>query len=801
MKKVFLVFALLCFICEGLFSQLENHTWYYGNTNKGLFFDFVTNNVSIVTGHYAPMGLDGNSTAANPHTGDEMFYTDGKLVIDKTNNVMPNGSGLISGHPFQNAIICPNPGNCNQYYVFHFEELTNHYLYYSMVDMSLPGNGTVTTPLGDVVPTLKNIQFCTNISEAGAVVPGINHHKSWLLVPIMYTDQIEVFSVTSSGITLVNTYNTGTNMNFQCGLRYCPVNNKLALGSDIENESVILMDFNRTTGILSNFTNIPGTPFGSSSGYFGVVDEEWSADGTKLYISKYRDSSPVTGGKLYQYDLNLPANPPQLIYSVPSLGLGLGLKRGPDNKIYYNYINPTYSDNRILGVVNNPNSAGAACNFVSNGLTMSSSHSDNKFPEFIFYNNQKPVAIIDTASITINCNQTSDTVFVFPLSNDTDADGDSLDVTIINTSTGSAIVLPNHSVEYIYSGSATSAVITYVTCDDQCFNLCDTSQINITIHQTGGIPPVANAGPDVAICIGSSATLNASGGTSYQWSPATGLSCTNCPSPIANPSSTTNYIVTVYNGTCFDSDTVVVSVYNPPNPLISGDTLICSGNPTTLTASGGTFYLWSTTAITPSITVSPVSGTTYTVTVSNAACSSSASITVNTVPSPIAIAEHDTTIDAGGNVQLHGSGGGSYYWYPSTGLSCTNCPDPVANPTGTTMYILVVSDSNGCADADTVLIIVRGIDCGDLYVPNAFSPNGDEVNDVLYVRGNCIVNLAFYIYDRWGEKVFETHDPAVGWDGKYHHKLMDTDVFDYFLNATLINGDIINRKGNITLFR
>jgi len=102
-----------------------------------------------------------------------------------------------------------------------------------------------------------------------------------------------------------------------------------------------------------------------------------------------------------------------------------------------------------------------------------------------------------------------------------------------------------------------------------------------------------------------------------------------------------------------------------------------------------------------------------------------------------------------------------------------------------------------CNNTDTIITE----NCGDVFVPNAFSPNNDGVNDTLLVRGKCIKTLQFAIYNRWGEKVFETTDQNIGWDGKYKNKLMDTGIFDYFLNVTLTSGDIINKKGNISLFR
>jgi gliding motility-associated-like protein len=88
-----------------------------------------------------------------------------------------------------------------------------------------------------------------------------------------------------------------------------------------------------------------------------------------------------------------------------------------------------------------------------------------------------------------------------------------------------------------------------------------------------------------------------------------------------------------------------------------------------------------------------------------------------------------------------------------------------------------------------------------MYVPNAFSPNNDGVNDILYVKGRCLQTLTFMVFNRWGEKVFETTDREIGWDGTYKGQLMNTDVFVYRLEGKTFDGKGYSSKGNITLVR
>jgi gliding motility-associated-like protein len=93
------------------------------------------------------------------------------------------------------------------------------------------------------------------------------------------------------------------------------------------------------------------------------------------------------------------------------------------------------------------------------------------------------------------------------------------------------------------------------------------------------------------------------------------------------------------------------------------------------------------------------------------------------------------------------------------------------------------------------------MDCGAVYIPNAFSPNGDNYNDVFYIRGNCIDYMEFVIYDRWGEKVFTGNVTTDGWDGRYRGEMMESGVFYYSLKATLYDESILKKHGTITLIR
>ena len=128
-----------------------------------------------------------------------------------------------------------------------------------------------------------------------------------------------------------------------------------------------------------------------------------------------------------------------------------------------------------------------------------------------------------------------------------------------------------------------------------------------------------------------------------------------------------------------------------------------------------------------------------------------------------------------------------------------NIANPIATPMATTTYIVTVTDANGCSGTDQVTVFVKDLECGEVYVPSAFSPNEDGNNDVLYVRGNCIKTIRFIIYDRWGEKVFESEDIKTGWDGKHKGKKLSIAAFTYYLKATLIDNSSTEKHGEINI--
>ncbi len=231
---------------------------------------------------------------------------------------------------------------------------------------------------------------------------------------------------------------------------------------------------------------------------------------------------------------------------------------------------------------------------------------------------------------------------------------------------------------------------------------------------------------------------------------------------------------------------------------ITGIDNICLGSSDFLSASGGTSYLWSNGETTSTVNVEPSLSTYYTVMVTNGNCSAVDSFYVSVYRGPIVNTCCSASINPGQSVNLNSTGGVNYSWTPSSGLSCTNCPNPTASPVQTTTYYVTVTTDSGCSVIDAITIDVN---CGQVFIPDAFSPNGDGQNDVFYLKGDCIKSMDFVVYDRWGNKVFESQNINTGWDGNYMGKPMNAGTYVYYLKGTMQDGSTVEKHGNITLVR
>ncbi len=306
------------------------------------------------------------------------------------------------------------------------------------------------------------------------------------------------------------------------------------------------------------------------------------------------------------------------------------------------------------------------------------------------------------------------------------------------------------------------------------------------------------------------AEIIASGGTPpylYSWdngqdsSVATGLSAG------------VHYVTITDDHDCEKNDSVIIS---QPTPLINSISAtnvpcveVCNSSATAFPI-GGTnpyHYLWSNnTSVNPANYL--CAGIYYVTITDNQGCTTIDTVMVHdstTFPPNIYSYADDTVIYSSQSTGIHTTliPGNTYSWYPATGLSNPASANTTASPITTTTYYVTIQDAYGCEYTDSVIVYVIDVFCNEsqVFVPNAFSPNNDGNNDVLLVRSNVVKDVYFVVYDRWGEKVFETYDMGKAWDGTFRGRSCDPAVYDYYLKATCINDMEFVKKGNVTLIR
>lgn len=313
-------------------------------------------------------------------------------------------------------------------------------------------------------------------------------------------------------------------------------------------------------------------------------------------------------------------------------------------------------------------------------------------------------------------------------------------------------------------------------------------------------------------CFGGTTSATGSvinGGTSpYSYSWSTGASGTI----ITNLTPGTYWLYVTDSHNCPDSTFVVIT---QPEVLMYNSNLSptkcsrsCNGTSQVIPY-GGTSpynYIWSTGSISSSI-YNLCEGV-YNVTISDSkGCTTTESFNIENSDSypQVDATTNNNTIFAGQSTQLFAVSSSSnlFTWTPINTLNGVHLQNPTASPPITMTYLVSVLDGFGCTNTDTVTIYVIDVVCGEpyIYVPNAFTPNNDNNNDILYVKADIASKIYFAIYDRWGELVFSTTDVNKGWDGTFRGKAEDPAVFAYYLKVTCIDNFQFEKKGNITLIR
>jgi len=507
---------LICFVnfFNTSFAQQELMKWYFGEYCS---LDFSSG--SPLTFGTSSMNKDEGCASISDANGNLLFYTSGIQVWNRNHQQMPNGFGL-NGHnsSTQSALIIPKPGSTNLYFIFTVDAFMGSYGFrYSIVDMNLQGgNGDITT---------KNALITNPVAEKLIAVKHANNVDYWVIVHKGSTNAFYAYLVNNNGISsspvISNEGTTPVGNGSEIGyLHASPDGTKLA--SAIYGMSLFdLLDFDNSTGIISNAVSSPAS-------YPDLYGIEFSPDGSKLYISS----------DMSMYQFNLQAGSTSAIFSSAvlvgtSTSQYIGaIKLAPDNKLYF-----TTFFNSNLGVINDPNSLGTACNFNENAVFLGGNHCYAGLPNFIKWFTPLP----DFSYQNLCHGETT----LFFINDSTLVDSVTWDFD--DPQSGSLNLATGFQTSHLYQsiGNYSINMIFYINGN------ADTITKSITIYAI----PYIDLGLDTSLCEGNTLALfPGSTFSSYFWQDGS----TN-PSLIVSQPGT--YWVEVSDGNCSSRDTITVSFH------------------------------------------------------------------------------------------------------------------------------------------------------------------------------------------------------------------------------------------------
>jgi gliding motility-associated-like protein len=744
--------AVLLFLACALFSQGEANKWYFGYY-AGLNFN-TSPPTAILTSSMPSSGY--TYASISNAAGNLLFYTNGGTVWDQTNSVMANGTGL-NGYSgtlgSQRAIILKKPGSASIYYIFttQWNNLSSSGLYYSEVDMSLAsGNGSVTVKNATIMATA----ITTNTSIPGKLTATrhCNGTDLWLVSrdwyynnstssgTIVVNNSFRSFLITSAGVnttavvsspttyTYLNNYSYGSDYG---GMKISPNGKKLGvalynyyntsttLGN---NNSFEMFDYDNTTGVVSNSLALLSNPTYSYNYSWGC---EFSPDGTKFYGSTLYSTAVANGG-LYQWDL-CAGSPTAVVASIYTVALTsstsqyfYGMQMAPDGKIYV-----SRNSLATLDVINNPNAAGASCNFSLASQSISPKTTYVSLPNFMnsyFLQHPTPTPFTFTVSPMFGCQTASFNSVYTPSVSVVGCAATGYSVTnllwdfgdpLTGAANTSTLTNPLHAYSTI--GTYTTQLILYYSCGGGTDTIRETVNINvpcITVNSTS--ITCAQLGS-------ATVTSQGTGGPfSYTWMPS------GQTSSVATGLSPGVYTITVHDfgsNFTYTASTVFTSLIPLQGNLAYSNSITCNGVPTgTASVTGITggaplvppHFAWSSSGAATQTTAmaTGLGAGTWNVIVTDAVtgCQINQTFFITQPPAlSLNLSASSPTACAGASIALSGTvAGGSplatgsgytYQWTAGAAADTNIVSQPIH---GNYVYTLTAKDSYSCAVSNTI---------------------------------------------------------------------------------------------------
>ena len=774
-------FTNICIASSHAQSQADN--WYFGNKAA---LNFSTCTPTVVNGSQLNT-VEGCATISDAG-GNLLFYTDGINVWNKTNLLMQNGTGLF-GHPSstQSGVIIPQPGNDSIYYVFTIDtEGGSKGLCYSVVNINHNGG------LGELI--IKNVSILTSANEKLAAARHFNNTDIWVITRQFNSDKYFAWLVTNTGVSTTPVISTSPNyLGSPLGtsrgyLKTSSDGKKIACGLEVFSFFEI-SDFNNLTGVVSNTIKLSSHPstikMQGAAGSYGV---EFSPNNRLLYISTRVDiicgmcqnyNYYINQYNVSVFDSTSISNSVILIDSGgsvinPAYYLYGALQLARNGKIYV-----AQFDVNTLSVINDPDAIGLGCNFQVDAVNLGSGNSKLGLPTFIqsyFDPNYRIYDYSYSEDCSKNVSFTLNTGFVY----------DSLRWNFDDPASGGNNSSGNPNPTHSYPSNGIRNVQLFVFNQYGCISKTDTITKQIIVGNK-----YFYLGKDTAVCEKDSLLLNASvtGANSYSWN-------TGATTPSIKVDQPGIYWCDVSFGGCIYHDSLLLS--NKPYPLVNLgiDTTICEGNTLALNAaSSNSTYLWQDGSSLPIYIVTKTGK--YNVRVNMDGCITSDTISINYRLKPAFTLGNDTKLCLGNSLVLKPvitngvtSSGLNYLWQDGS----TSQTFAV-----TQQGIYKLEMSNRCGTNSDEVNVTQGI-C-ELYVPNAFSPDGK--NYIFKTEyGDNITQFYMQVYNRYGQLVFESIDRSKGWDGSFKGYRQPQGTYAWMIRyKTSADRNWQNLQGTVILLR
>lgn len=698
--KYFFWILICCVAQFSVYAQKQANQWYFGK-RIGLNFN-QSPPQKLTNGNL--LSVEGCASIADAN-GNLLFYTNGVDIMNKNHSPMLNGDGLL-GHlsSTNNVIIVPQPETDSIYYVFTVGAGggIGAGLRYSIINIRRQ-NG-----LGEVIE--KNTSLHVNAFEKLAAVRHCNRKDVWITIKEWDSDAYNTYLLTKTGVNGAPVVSNtglvvgGDPLNTLGTLKFSSDGRKLIALHSFENDAAELMNFNNSTGVLSNPVVFRPNVVPGSDLYVGVYGAAFSPDNRKLYISsrKINDEKSV----LYQFDISTHTEPAitasKFLVASNNRWDGGGLQTGTDGKIYFSQWRDT-----ALSVVNNPNNAGAACNYQYNSISFPGIVEPVQYglPNFISSDLDSTYSPFDYSWTLTGCNSLT---VNFKLNKIT-----GFDSVKWRGSDGfySEALSPQHTFSQFGSYDITLEVF-----KQDCGTLSEIITHKVILSQSDELSDFLP--DDTTFCASVNYVIKADiVSDNYLWS--TGASANEIS--VQTPGL---YWLQIGKDGCTYRDTM--NIFQQPllQVDLGADQAVCINKPIQLTAQPGqsVAYKWSNGSTNSSIQVN-MAGT---------------------------------------------------YW-------------------------VEVTTADGCSSSDTLKTYWG--DC-DMYIPSAFSPNGDGLNETFgLVNGISSSIFTFYIFNRYGQLVFTTKDPFKKWDGKLKGKPCPMGMYVWMMTYKNKEGFIQTDKGSVMLIR